>query len=64
MASTFATSQFVPRVFFSQMRLLWPTVLASKLNGRALGTRQEVGHTHLASEANEAKVYKIFHLSH
>lgn len=59
MASTFATSQFVPTVS-SQMCLLWPTVFASKLNGRALGTRQEVDHTHLASEANEAKVYTKF----
>lgn len=63
MASTFATSQFAPTLA-SQMCLLWPTVFASELNGRALGTRQEVDRTHLASEANEAKVYRMFHLSH
>lgn len=62
MASTFATSQFVLTVS-SQICLLWPTVFASKLNGRALGARQEVDHTHLPSEANEAEVYKMFHLS-
>lgn len=59
----FALSQFAPTVS-SQICLLWPTVFAGKLNGRALGARQEVDHTHLPSEANEAKVYRMFHLSH